>query len=574
MRTADRRHVLTALFAVGLAVVLFLLPDPTSINRDNADVEAFRGRIEAIRQPADDRDPMTPPVPIAEVVALDGERSGERLDAWITGQGGSQIVADYRVGEEVLVTVTGAPGEERFVAVADRWRLPGLQLIVLVFAAGVIAVGGWHGLRALVALGLTIGVLLEIVVPLLAAGTPPVPLAVVAATLITAVTVLLTEGWRRSSLAAILGTIGALSLTALLGAAATALLGFSYAAGSDLAFFVTPDGEGLDLRGMLLAAFILGSVGVLDDVTVTQASLVDELAETGLVGRPLVAAAMRIGRSHIAATINTLFLAYVGGGLPLLFTLLVSDLPGVLVLNDELIATEVVRTIAGSLGIVAAVPLTTVIATLLAAPVGRAGRPASGSLAGGSRRATVAAIAAVIATLVIAVAVLPLTGGSRQALTPDTFEPGGPAPSASSGPVPTGTLDPDASGGPPLVGVDEATPIDLDGRAVGSVTVLRSVAAPGDDEASPSAMTASILVRYAADAPFDLSRGEWSILFADGSLFPLVPDGGVAELDRTLQAGETAEISLSGRHPPTDESAWFVLIDAPTGRYLLAHALR
>ena len=295
---------------------------------------------------------------------LDGPRSGERIDAYLTGPSGSQDTSTYAAGQEVVVTFTKTPdGSQDYIEVSDRWRLPGLAGLALICAIAVVIIGGWQGVRALVALGLTAVIILKILLPLIIAGVPPVPLAVLTASGVTVVTILMTEGWKRSSIAAILGTTGALALTGLLAAITTSLLGFTYTAGSDLAFLATPGGGGLDLRGVLLAAIILGAVGVLDDVTVTQAALVDEMAHKGrLHGRPLVVSAMTIGRSHIGATVNTLFLAYVGVGLPLLVLLMVSAQPSAAVLNDELIATEIVRTLIGSLGIVMAIPLTTFIA--------------------------------------------------------------------------------------------------------------------------------------------------------------------------------------------------------------------
>ncbi len=304
---------------------------------------------------------------MAKVTYLEGPQVGQTVDAYLVGPGGAQSVADYKPGDEVVITISASPDAGApFVSVSDRWRLPALGWLVALFALAVVAVGGWHGVRALVALGLTIAVIFKVLLPLLVAGYPPVTLAVVTASGVTVLTILLTEGLKRSSLAAILGTTGALAITGLLAAAATGALGFTYIAGSDLAFFTLPDGRGLDLRGVLLAAMILGAVGVLDDVTVTQAVLVDELATAGgIEGSHLVVRAMTVGRSHIAATVNTLFLAYVGAGLPLLVVLLVSHQPAALVFNDEVIVTEIVRTLVGSLGIVAAIPLTTFIASAL-----------------------------------------------------------------------------------------------------------------------------------------------------------------------------------------------------------------
>ena len=117
----------------------------------------------------------------------------------------------------------------------------------------------------------------------------------------------------------------------------------------DLAFLQTSDGNGLDLRGLLLGAFILGAVGVLDDVTVTQAKLIEQLEEHGAHGAGLIRSGFDVGRSHIAATVNTLFLAYVGAGLPLLVTIIVSNQPAALVLNSEEVDVEVIRTLVGSM---------------------------------------------------------------------------------------------------------------------------------------------------------------------------------------------------------------------------------
>jgi uncharacterized membrane protein len=183
---------------------------------------------------------------------------------------------------------------------------------------------------------------------------------------ITAVTILLSEGLRRTSLAAILGAFGGLGVTAALAALVGLTAAFSGAPAGELAFFELSPGVTLDLRGLLLAAIIVGTVGVLDDMTVTQAATVAELAaRTGLRGRALVASAFRLGRSHIAATVNTLFMAYVGAALPALVLLAVSTEPVLLTLNREVLALEVVRTITGSLGIVIAMPITTAVAAML-----------------------------------------------------------------------------------------------------------------------------------------------------------------------------------------------------------------
>jgi uncharacterized membrane protein len=558
-----RRQLLTPLTGLLLIGLILLLPDLAPGTRPTEVVQAYRGEIEAIVAPPPDDDPDTAPVPHARVRVLEGPLTGQTLDAYLTGPGGSQSVASYSVGDVVVVTVTDDQGGGGpVVSVSDRWRIPPLELLVILFALAVVVVGGWHGVRALIALGLTIAVILKILLPLLIAGVPPVPLAVVTATAVTIVTILLTEGWNRASAAAILGTTGAIAITGLLGAAATAALGFTYTAGSDLAFLTTTNGEGLDLRGILLAAIILGAVGVLDDVTVTQAVLVDELAETGgLRGARLFASGMAIGRSHISATVNTLFLAYVGAGLPLLIVLLVSSQPGNVVFNDELIATEIVRTIVGSLGIIAAVPATTWVAAALI--------PAD-SLPGPrrlSRRVVTAGAAAGITAVLLALtAALPLTAGPRPALVPDVFDPSA-APFASTEPDPgQPSLETSPSAPEPkLFGANEPVPIDVDGRAVGTVTVLGWTLAP---PTPPDTTTsASVDVRYTATAPFELDLGTWELLLVDGTEVPLVPSGADPG-SITLAAGEKRDIPLKAEFEVSADSPFIAYVDSTTGDIL------
>jgi hypothetical protein len=388
---------------------------------------------------------------------------------------------------------------------------------------------------------------------------------------VTIVTILLTEVFSWTSLAAILGAPGALSITALLAAAATAFLGFTYTAGSDLAFLTVPGGAGLDLSGVLLAAIILGAVGVLDDVTVTQAVLVEELSAKGaLHGPALIVSAMRIGRSHIAATVNTLFLAYVSVGLPLLIVLFVSHQPTGAVLNDETIATEIVRTLIGSLGIIAAIPLTTFIAGVI-----MEGRTADsrGWHALGARSLTrVVATVAGIVVLLGATTVLSAGGSPRTPATADAFPSGPPGgagrpvtqPTAPAYYVPAST--PGASDTPTLYDAGEAIPITVDGVAEGTVAVV-----PTQTPADPPNTDAhvAVTVHYVATADFALSVGRWELLLDDGSLVPLVLDDPHA-LDGTLKKGGKRDVEMSADLATEPANLFVVLVDVSTSDLVFA----
>jgi len=347
--------------AAGLAIVValfWLVPDLAPPPSDEPLVELAHGRIVRML-------PATEVTtdPDVEVVIVEGPREGEVLAAYLQGPSGQQDVPRYEVGDEVILNISA--GDETFVAVADRYRVPALALLIGVFAAAVTLVGGWRGVRSLIALALTLGVVVKVVVPLILAGWEPAWVAIVAATGVTIATLLLTEGLRRQTLAAAIGTFLSLILVAALAVVFDELARFTQLRGSeDAAFLVSIGIKEIDLGGLVLAAIMFGALGILDDVTVTQAAAVQELYEadprTGR--RKLAARAMNVGRSHIAATVNTLVLAYVGASLPLIVLFAAGGQEPVLIGSQEIVAVEVVRAIVGSIGIVAAVPLTTAIA--------------------------------------------------------------------------------------------------------------------------------------------------------------------------------------------------------------------
>jgi uncharacterized membrane protein len=377
--TSRTRRLIARIWPTAVALLLIALvlalPEWRLSADGEAPVEAARGHVVDVRGPVDPDDPLTVPVdPLDDpalggdllVLVLDGPREGEHVWAWLGFVSTEASIEDFAPGDEVVVTFTGQPDGLPFVAVSERWRLPELAVLALAFVLAVVVIGRWQGLRALIALSLTAVLVVRVLIPLVLDGAPPVPVAIAVAALVTVVTIALTEGPSRSSLAAILGTIGSLVVTGVVSAVVSDAARFTGAGADELVFLQIAPGVEFDVRGLLLAAFILGAVGVLDDVTVTQASAVRELsARRGLRGAELWVSAMRVGRSHIAATVNTLFLAYVGASLPLLVLFTLAAQPTLLTVNSEVVAVEVVRTLAGSLGIVAAVPLTTALATLL-----------------------------------------------------------------------------------------------------------------------------------------------------------------------------------------------------------------
>jgi uncharacterized membrane protein len=304
---------------------------------------------------------------------------------------------DLAVGDEVIL---GYEDSTNFYFYIDRQRSGLLLWLGLAFGLVVVALARIRGLLALAAMALTLAVLVGFVAPSVIDGNDPLVVSVLAASLIAFVSLYLTHGFSPTTTVALAGTLGALGLTLAISWFCFGLARFTgYQTETGILLPLIAD---IDVSSLLLGGAVLGALGALDDVTVTQVATVAELRRTNasLSVAQLVASGIRVGREHIASAVNTLLLAYAGAGMPLLLLFAASDQPLARVANGEVVALEIVRTLCGSIGLVAAVPVTTFLAAILVvsdpaddevAAVGPAtddltARPgdASGSTAGGS----------------------------------------------------------------------------------------------------------------------------------------------------------------------------------------------
>jgi uncharacterized membrane protein len=272
----------------------------------------------------------------------------------------------FRAGQRVTLAVDEQPGLPPSYLIQDLERGRPMLILAALFVGAVVAFGRWQGVRSLIGLGLSFIVIIIFVVPAILRGHSPVAVAVTGAMAIMLISLYLSHGIEPKTTAAVVGTALALGLTAALSiafVAAASLTGLV----SEEAQFASFAVGGLSLRGLLLAGIIIGGLGVLDDVTMSQASLVTELHQANPTAgfTALVAGALRVGRDHIAATVNTLFLAYAGAALPSLILFVTSQDSLGTVATTEIVAVEVVRALCGSVGLIAAVPLTTVLAALV-----------------------------------------------------------------------------------------------------------------------------------------------------------------------------------------------------------------
>jgi uncharacterized membrane protein len=313
---------------------------------------------------------------IARVNILSGQYAGIPMEI---DYGKRQLrTNDYllAVGDQVIVSISKTPDNVINAYFVDFVRTAPLLWLFLIFCGSIILISQWKGLRALVSMLFSLVVIIGYIIPHILAGEDPLTVSIIGSVVLLGVSLYLTYGWNLKTHSSVLGMIFVLLLT---GALSWIFVIFTRLDGSgdeNSMYLMQVLQNPINLRGLLLGGYIIGALGVLDDLVTTQASAVFELhhADPTFKFRALYNSAMRIGQDHVAATVNTLVLAYAGASLPmlLLFSLARGDY-GYLI-NFSFIAEEIVRTLVGSLGLIAAVPLTTVIAIFFAKRADSLGR--------------------------------------------------------------------------------------------------------------------------------------------------------------------------------------------------------
>ena len=271
------------------------------------------------------------------------------------------------VGDTVVVAAMTLSDGSQLFQIADIYRLRSLAMIIGGFFALIVAMGRWKGIGSIVGLLVSLAVIIRYIVPRILAGDDPLFTTIVGASVMLFVTMYLAHGFSRQTTIAVLSTCITLILTAGLSYLFVSLLGLQ-GLGSEEAYSVRL-GEatgGIQFRGLLLGGMILGALGVLDDITTGQTAAIFELLRVNphLNVLQLIRSGLRIGQEHIASLVNTLVLAYAGASLPLfiMFVLNPGRQPFWVIANSEFIVEEITRTVSGSVGLILAVPITTVCA--------------------------------------------------------------------------------------------------------------------------------------------------------------------------------------------------------------------
>ncbi len=305
---------------------------------------------------------------IARVNILEGEYEGIPMEI---DYGRRQLRSDdydLIVGGRVMVSISKTPDNVVNAYFVDFVRTSPLLWLTVIFAVAIILISRWKGVRALLSMAFSLYVIIDQIIPHILNGDDPLWVSIIGSIVLLGVTLYLTYGWNLKTHASVLSMVLVLLLTGALSAVFVIFTKLNGTGDENVMFLVQMMEKPLNLRGLLLGGMIIGALGVLDDLVTTQSAAVFELhhANPSFKFRDLYNSAMRIGQDHVAATVNTLVLAYAGASLPMLLMFSLGHGNYGYIINFSFIAEEVVRTLVGSLGLIAAVPLTTAIAILFA----------------------------------------------------------------------------------------------------------------------------------------------------------------------------------------------------------------
>jgi uncharacterized membrane protein len=304
----------------------------------------------------------------ARVNILEGKYAGIIMEI---DYGRRQIRSDdylLKVGDKVMVAISKTPENVVNAYFVDYIRSGPILWLAIICGLAIILISRWKGVRSLLSMAFSLYVIIEYIIPHILIGEDPLRVSIVGSVILLGVTLYLTYGWNLKTHSSVISMIFVLLLTGALSALFVLLARLNGTGDENVLFLMQSMETPINLRGLLLGGMIIGALGVLDDLVTTQASAVFELhhanPDFGFVR--LYNSAMRIGQDHVAATVNTLVLAYAGASLPMLLLFSLAGGDYAYLINFSFIAEEIIRTLVGSLGLIAAVPLTTLIAIFFA----------------------------------------------------------------------------------------------------------------------------------------------------------------------------------------------------------------
>lgn len=288
----------------------------------------------------------------------------------ITVESGEFVLTNqqkYKKGDAVIISYNKNPDGSSIFYITDYIRRTPLLWLFLIFITAAIIIGRWQGLSSLLGMVFSFLIIFKLILPQIYSGANPILISLLGALIIIPATFILSHGINKKTGIAIISTIITLIVTCLLAHFSVEMTKLTGFASEEAGFLQAYRPGAINIKGLLLAGIIIGVLGVLDDITVSQAAIVKQLKETNprLKVSELYTKAMVIGRDHIASMINTLVLVYAGAAMPLLLLFIGGNSQFIQIINYEIVAEEVVRILTGSIGLILAVPVTTIISAVV-----------------------------------------------------------------------------------------------------------------------------------------------------------------------------------------------------------------
>lgn len=299
----------------------------------------------------------------AQLNITSGNIKGQQLKAKINPSQSAKS-SIFKVGDEVMISYAKAPDGNEVVYIVDYVRKKGLFILFLVFLAFVFIVGRVHGFTSFIGMLLSFGIITQFIIPQIMFGNDPVVIALFGSLFIIPITFYVSHGVSSKTTISVVGTLLALILTGIIAYVFVDLVKLTGYASEEASYLQLFTGGTINIKNLLLGGIIIATLGILDDISISQTGIVFKLAETNprYGFKELYSHSMELGRDHIASLVNTLILVYAGASLPLFLLFYNTKVSYGFALNQEIIATEIVRTLVSSIGIIAAVPITTLIA--------------------------------------------------------------------------------------------------------------------------------------------------------------------------------------------------------------------
>ncbi len=337
--------------------------EPTEIHMERAVVlEVEEGeKIEEVEG-------ITAQVQYVRVEILSGKFKGQTVQVENHLSHNMAYDIPVKAGDKVVVGIEEY--EDGFVEVyiSDYARQSYISYLLALFILLIIFIGRQKGIKAVITLAITVFIILKLMLPLMLRGINPIPISVLASILITLITILIISGLNVKSISAIVGTTSGVIIAGIIAyfvGSQVRLTGLSGEEATMLMFI--PQGVDFDFRGLLFSGIILGALGAIMDVGMSIASSIEEIhnANKNFTRKELFNSGMNVGKDIMGTMTNTLILAYTGSSIPLLLLFMAYETSLIKVINLDIIATEIVRSLSGSIGLVLTIPLTALVSTLL-----------------------------------------------------------------------------------------------------------------------------------------------------------------------------------------------------------------